>query len=101
MIAVVVASLAFGVGGAFMKASDGFTRLWPSASVAALFIVGSVMLARAIRNDGLSTAYVVGLGIEAVVAIGLGLLLFGEHLTVPRVAGLALITVGVAVVRFA
>lgn len=101
MVFVVVASLAFGVGGAFMKASNGFTRLWPSVTVAALFVVGSVMLARAIRDDGLSTAYIVGLGVEALVAIGLGLALFGEQLTVPRAAGLLLITAGVAVVRFA
>jgi multidrug transporter EmrE-like cation transporter len=98
---VATASVAFGVGGAFMKASNGFTRLWPSAAVVALFVVGSVLLARAIRTDGLSTAYVVGLGCEALVSVTLGLWFFGEHLSPSRVAGLVLITAGVAVVRFA
>jgi multidrug transporter EmrE-like cation transporter len=98
---VAFASVAFGVGGAFMKASNGFTRLWPSTAVILLFAFGAVLLAQAVRADGLSTAYVVGLGIEAVVSIGLGLWLFGEHLTPGRVAGVVLITAGVAVIRIA
>ena len=84
-----------------MKASNGFTRLWPSIAVAALFLAGSVMLARAVRGQGLSTAYVLGLGMEAVVSIGLGMWLFGERVTPGQIAGIVLITAGVAIVRIA
>jgi multidrug transporter EmrE-like cation transporter len=97
---VVAASFAFGFGGAVMKLSEGLHRLWPTAVVVALFVVGALLLAHAVRTEGLSVAYVVGLGIEAVVAIGLGRYLFDERLTVSQGIGVVLILAGVASVRF-
>ncbi|MBA3289810.1 MAG: QacE family quaternary ammonium compound efflux SMR transporter [Acidimicrobiia bacterium] len=97
---VLGASIAFAVGGAFMKSADGFTRLWPSVAVVVLFIVGAVLLAQAVRVQGLSTAYAVGLGLEAVVSVALGRWLFGEQLSVSQLAGVGLILAGVAGVRF-
>jgi multidrug transporter EmrE-like cation transporter len=49
--AVTLASLAFAAGGALMKTSDGFARLWPSLGVATLFVLGSALLARAVQNS--------------------------------------------------
>lgn len=97
---VVVASVAFGVGGAFMKTSDGFSRFWPSAAVVSLFVCGSILLARAVQQQGLSVAYVVGLGIEAVVSITIGRYVFGEHLSPYQTFGVVLILAGVAGVRY-
>jgi multidrug transporter EmrE-like cation transporter len=97
--AVILASLAFAIGGAFMKASDGFSRPWPSAGVAVLFLAGAVLLGFAVGAEGLSTAYTIGLGIEAVVSIGLGHWMFGERLTAPQVLGVVLILAGVVSVR--
>lgn len=53
---VIAGSAAFGVGGVFMKSSDGFTRVWPSMALVVLFIAGAVMLALAVRSQGLSVA---------------------------------------------
>jgi multidrug transporter EmrE-like cation transporter len=100
VIAVVLASVAFAVGGAVMKVSDGFSRPWPSAAAALLFLAGAVLLGFAIGSQGLSTAYTVGLGIEAVVSIGLGCWVFGERLSGPQAVGMILILAGVASVRF-
>jgi multidrug transporter EmrE-like cation transporter len=97
--AVILASLAFAIGGAFMKVSDGFTRPWPSAAVAVCFLAGAVLLGFAIGSQGLSTAYTIGLGIEAVVSIGLGCWVFGERLTIPQFLGVVLILAGVVSVR--
>jgi multidrug transporter EmrE-like cation transporter len=47
----------------------------------------------------LATTYVVGLGVEAILTIGLGLLVFREHLSGPGVCGVLLIATGVAVIR--
>ena len=96
---IVAASVAFGVGGALMKFSDGLHRLWPVAVIAALFVAGALLLAVAVRREGLSVAYVVGLGCEAVVAVGLGRWLFDERLTPWQSVGLVFIAVGVAGVR--
>jgi multidrug transporter EmrE-like cation transporter len=97
---VIAASLAFGVGGALMKSSDGFSRLVPSLGVVVLFVFGAVFLARAVRSQGLSAAYVLGLGIEVLVSVGLGRYLYDERLTPYQLLGALLIVAGVATVRF-
>ncbi len=99
MVTIIIGSLAFSVGGAFMRLSDGFTRLWPSVIVATCFVIGAGFLARAVNRGGLSTTYVLGLGIEAVISVGIGLALLGERLTAAQVAGIAIILVGLATVK--
>jgi len=97
---VIAGSAAFGVGGVFMKSSDGFTRLWPSVALLALFAIGAVMLALAVRSEGLSVAYTAGLGVEAVIAVVLGRYLFDEPVRAVQTLGIGMILVGVAAVRF-
>jgi multidrug transporter EmrE-like cation transporter len=96
---VIGASVAFVLGGAFMKASAGFTRLWPSLAVIALFVLGAFLLAQAVRASGLATAYTFGLGIEALLSILVGIYWFGERLTPTKLIGIVLIVIGVAGVR--
>ena len=99
MATIIIGSLAFSIGGAFMGVSDGFTRLWPSVIIVACFVIGAVFLTRAVNHGGLSTTYVVALGCEAVISVGIGLALLGEKLTVPQTAGIAIILVGLATVN--
>ena len=96
---VAAASFAFALGGALMKPSHGFSRLWPSLAVTLLFVAGAALLARALRTDQLATTYVVGLGLEAILTVGLGLLVFREHLSGPSACGVLLIATGVAAIR--
>ena len=96
---MIASSLAFAVGGAFMKASDGFMRLRPSVMVVAMFVLGAFLLTRAVRTDGLATAYTFGLGVEAILAVIVGMYWFGEHLSPAKVIGIALIIIGVTGVR--
>lgn len=100
MVEVAVASLAFGVGGALMKWSDGFSRIVPSAAVGMLFLLGAAAMARAVTADGLSTAFVMGLGIEAVVSVALGVAVLGERLRPMEWGGIGLIVAGVALLRW-
>jgi multidrug transporter EmrE-like cation transporter len=99
MATIIIGSLAFSIGGAFMGVSDGFTRFWPSVIIASCFVIGSVFLARAVNRGGLSTTFVVGLGIEAVLSVGIGLALLGERLTGSQTAGIAIILVGLATLK--
>ena len=78
-----------------LKYTQGFTRLWPSL-VTASAMAGSVwLLALATRTLPLGTAYAVWTGIGAVGAALLGILLFGEPATLPRLFCLALIVAGI------
>ena len=96
---VIAGSAAFGVGGVFMKSADGFTRLWPSVAIVVMFLIGAVMLTLAVRSQGLSVAYTLGLGIEAVFAVLLGRFLFDEPVRAVQMLGIGLILAGVATVR--
>jgi multidrug transporter EmrE-like cation transporter len=84
-----------------MKVSDGFTRVWPSAGVIAMFIVGAYLVARALRTEGLSTVWIIGLGIEAVVSVALGIWLFSEHFSNFQIAGVVLILGGTLLTELA
>ena len=96
---VLAASIAFGVGGALMKVSDGLHRVWPAATIGVLFLVGAVMLGRAVQREGLTVASVAGLGIEAALSVVIGRYVFGEHLTIVQAAGVVLILGGVLSLR--
>jgi multidrug transporter EmrE-like cation transporter len=96
---LLLSSVAFSVGGAFMKPSNGLTQVGPSVIVVACFVCGAVLLTQAVGRGTLSTTYVLGLGIEAVVSVAVGLAVLGERLTARQVAGIGLIVLGLVVVR--
>jgi multidrug transporter EmrE-like cation transporter len=92
-------SLAFSVGAAFMKSSDGLTKFAPTAIVILSFLIGAGLLTRAVRSETTSTAVILGLGFEAVITVGIGMMLLGDRLTVRQMLGLALVLGGVALVH--
>jgi len=70
-----------------LKSSDGFTRLWPSVFTIVTALGSFILLAMAMRQLPLGTAY-------AVCAFVFGIVMMGEALTAARVASAALIVVG-------
>jgi quaternary ammonium compound-resistance protein SugE len=77
-----------------LKSSEGFTRLWPSVFTIVTALGSFVLLAYAMRELPLGTAYAVWTGIGAVGAFVFGIVMLGEVLTLARVASAALIVVG-------
>jgi quaternary ammonium compound-resistance protein SugE len=78
-----------------LKYTEGFTRLVPSV-LTGLAIVGSmVLLGLATRTLPIGTAYGVWVGIGALGAALLGILLFNESVTPSRLFFLALLLVAV------
>ena len=99
MLWILTASGAFGIGGAFMKTSSGFERMLPSVVALVCFLIGAALLTMAVRAEGLSAAYTIGLGIEAVLSVLIGRWLYHETLAVPQMLGVVMILGGVAAVR--
>ncbi len=99
MATIIIGSLAFSVGGAFMRLSDGFTKFWPSVIITACFVIGAVFLTRAVTTGGLSTTYVIALGCEAVISVGIGLAVLGERLNASQAAGIGIVLVGLATLK--
>jgi multidrug transporter EmrE-like cation transporter len=96
----VAAALAFTVGGIFMKLSQGLTQPLPSLAMLALFAVGAALLTLSIEVRGeLGPAYLVVLGLEAVLAFAFGAMLFGEHANLGRFVGLALLVAGMILIE--
>ena len=60
-----------------MKESAGFTRLWPSLVTLLFMILSFGLLAVSMKTLPLGTAYTIWVGIGAVGAFALGILLFG------------------------
>jgi quaternary ammonium compound-resistance protein SugE len=79
-----------------LKYTDGFTRPWPSAWTVAAMVASVVLLALAVRTLPIGTAYAVWTGIGAAGTVILGIVLFGEPATLPRLFFVALIVAGIA-----
>jgi quaternary ammonium compound-resistance protein SugE len=87
----------FEVGWAIgLKYTDGFTRLWPSLWTAASMVLSVWLLAVALRSLPVGSGYAVWTGIGAIGTAFLGIYLFDEPVTVPRLASIGLIVAGIA-----
>jgi quaternary ammonium compound-resistance protein SugE len=99
MLTILGGSCAFSVGAAFMKSSQGFTRLVPTTIVILSFLLGAAFLTRAVTTNNMSTTVIVGLGFEAVITVGIGIFLLGDRLTIRQAAGMLLVLVGTGLVH--
>lgn len=94
-----LAAIMYVSGGALMKYSQGLTQALPTLGLTALFSAGALIQARAMRYEELGTSYIVVLGLEALLAITMGSLLFGEQISPRAAAGIALVVIGIVVLR--
>jgi quaternary ammonium compound-resistance protein SugE len=78
-----------------LKYTDGFTRPWPTALTVSAIVASMVLLARATRDIPIGTAYAVWVGIGALGAATLGVVLFREPLTLARGVFLGLLLVSI------
>lgn len=78
-----------------LKYTEGFTRLWPSIGTLAALAASMLLLAQAARTLPIGTAYAVWVGIGALGAAILGIVLFHEPAAPLRVFFLALLLVSI------
>ena len=98
---VVLAAVSYSVGGYYMKLSNGFHQLGPTVMVFMLFGLGAGLQIWAMRNEQMTVTYIVVLGLEAVIAFGLGVFLLNESSSFFKLAGTSLVLVGIVFLRFA
>ncbi len=84
-----------------MKQTAGFTRLWPTAIMGVAMIGSFGLLAMAMRDLPLGTAYTIWTGIGAVGAFTVGVLFLGEALTPMRIGAAVLIVTGLVIMKLA
>jgi len=100
-IILVFAGLLEVVWASTMKASDGFTNIVPSIITGVAAFLSFWLLAIAMKELPLGTAYVVWVGIGAIGAAVVGIVYFGDSITPLRVAGLAMVAAGIAALKMA
>jgi len=100
-IILIFAGLLEVVWASTMKASDGFTNIVPSIITGVAAFLSFWLLAIAMKELPLGTAYVVWVGIGAIGAAVVGIVYFGDSITPLRVAGLAMVAAGIAALKMA
>lgn len=67
-----------------LKYTDGFTRFWPSLGTGVALVASMLLLAVAVRDLPIGTAYPVWVGIGAVGAATFGMVYLGEPVSLAR-----------------
>jgi quaternary ammonium compound-resistance protein SugE len=78
-----------------LKYTEGLTRFWPTVATAVALIASVGLLAVAVRDLPLGTAYAVWTGIGTVGTVMVGIVLFGESTAVLRLMCVAAIVSGI------
>ena len=78
-----------------LKEAGGWTRFWPSVFAAGSAILSFVMLSYALKTLPVGTAYAIWVGIGAAGVALMGIVLFDENASLPRLLCIGLIVTGV------
>src|SRR5262245_37334183 len=92
LIAAGIAEIAWAT---MMKYTDGFTKPWPTALTILAMVASFQLLALALKDLPMSTAYAVWVGIGAVGVAIVGMVFLGEPATTLKVLFLGLIVAGI------
>ena len=77
-----------------LKYTDGFSRPLPTLLTVSAMVVSIGLLGVAMKELPLGTAYAIWTGVGAVGTVIAGILLFGEAMTLVRLASVCLIVAG-------
>lgn len=94
-IYLIAAGLAEIVWATSMKYTDGFTKPWPTGVTILAMIVSFQLLALALKDLPMSTAYAVWVGIGAVGVAIVGMAFLGEPASLLKVFFLSMIVAGI------
>ncbi|MEE4294016.1 MAG: SMR family transporter [Xanthomonadales bacterium] len=87
------------IGTSALKASEGFTRLWPSLIVITGYALAFYFLSLTLKAIPVGVAYAVWAGAGIALIALIGWLFFGQALDAPAVIGMGLIVAGVVVIN--
>ncbi len=87
------------LGTSMLKATDGFTRLWPTLACLGSYAVAFALLARAVLDVPVGIAYAMWAGLGTVAIVGIAAAFLGEPVTPTKVIGVALVVAGVVILN--
>lgn len=83
-----------------LKYTQGFTRLWPSLFTLTTLAASMYLLSKAAQSLPIGTAYAVWVGIGALGAAILGIVLFAESTSALRILFLAMLCTSIIGLKF-
>ena len=87
------------VGTSTLKATEGFTRLWPTLIVVVAYGVAFYFLSLSVQRFPIGVLYAVWSGLGVVLIAIAGYLIYGDRLDLPAILGLTMIIAGVATIQ--
>lgn len=94
-----VAIVAEVIATSMLKASTGFTRLWPSVATVVGYAISFYCLAQTLGSLPTGVVYAIWSGVGIVLISVIAWLVFGQSLDGPALAGMGLIIAGVLVIN--
>ncbi len=82
-----------------LKASEGFSRLWPSVAVVLGYAVAFYFLSLTLKSIPTGIAYAIWSGVGIVLISVLGWVVYRQTLDMPALLGMGLILAGVLVIN--
>jgi len=87
------------IGTSALKASEGFSRLWPSMIVIVGYAASFYFLSLTLKTIPIGVAYAIWSGAGIVLIALVAWVFYGQSLDLPAILGISLIVVGVIVLN--
>lgn len=87
------------IGTSFLKVSDGFTRLWPSAIASVSYGISIYLVAVSLKQLPVGIAYAIWSGAGLFLVALIGWLILGQRLDFAAIVGMTLIVIGVLIIN--
>jgi small multidrug resistance pump len=84
-----------------LKFSDGFTRPWPAVGTLVAYGLSFYLLSLVLKTVPVGTAYAIWSAAGTALIATIGILFFHEPASLARLAGIALVIIGVVVLNLA
>jgi small multidrug resistance pump len=87
------------IGTSMLKASQGFTKLYPTVFTIVAFVTSFFFISLALKTLPLNLTYAIWSGVGAVATAIISVLIWKEKINTGSVVGIALIVIGVVVLN--
>ena len=98
-VALAIAIFSEVIATSFLKASDGFSKLWPSIIVIIGYTSAFYFMSISIKSIPVGVTYAIWSGTGIVLIALVGWLVMGQKLDWPAILGMSLIVAGVLVIQ--
>lgn len=88
------------IGTLSLKASDGFTRLWPSVVVVVGYGLAFTLLAQTLKSLGVGPTYATWSALGTVGAALGGWLIFSEKMSPLSIGGMGIVIAGIVIMQW-